>query len=220
VPYNLQQTVRILSESGIQIDNDQQQVLGQYVELLLDWNDRVNLISRKDVAEVWRNHILHSLAALTVTDIPDDALVIDVGTGGGLPGIPLAIMLPQVNFILTDSIAKKMLAVEGIVEQLGLKNLRCITGRVEELAKQGLLTKPVDYILARATARLNILLDWSRDIVAKNFCMIAWKGGALEDEIQEALKNHPDVNVTMNQFVLKDEDYFQREDKCLVIARR
>ncbi len=160
--------------------------LKQYVELLLDINSRINLISRKDTEDVMDRHIRHCLS-LAQHDFPDDSSIVDWGTGGGLPAIPLAIRFPNVKVFAVDSIGKKARAVQDMAAALELKNLSVFSGRAE------LWKGKVHYSVSRATAPLSKLWEWHKrvrvPIDVADGCwepgLICLKGGDLTKEITE-----------------------------------
>jgi 16S rRNA (guanine527-N7)-methyltransferase len=133
--------------------------LGRLTALVRAWNERVNLVSRKDVEHLEEHHLLHSLCAARVVRFAAGAHVADVGTGGGFPGLPLAILNPLAKFTLIDSIAKKARAVEDVVAALELKNVRVITTRVEQVRDR------FDYVLGRAVAALPAFLGWTAPLL-------------------------------------------------------
>ncbi|MBT7742057.1 MAG: 16S rRNA (guanine(527)-N(7))-methyltransferase RsmG, partial [Opitutae bacterium] len=126
--------------------------LAAYTELLREWNAKINLVSRKDTDRIEIKHLAHCLIATKFLRLMPKASLLDVGTGGGLPGIPLAICYPAANFTLIDSIAKKIVAVEDMVARLGLKNVTVIRGRAEELPAK----RSYDFILGRAVGDLSV----------------------------------------------------------------
>lgn len=154
--------------------------------LYREWNDKINVISRKDIDNLYLHHVLHSLAIAKFIQFKDGTKIIDLGTGGGFPGIPLAILFPQCQFTLVDSIAKKMTVVNAVVEGLGLTNVRSQVGRVEELKQK------YDFVVTRAVAKIDKLLPWSRKVLAKNQHNLYPNGLiALKGDLKEELKLIP-----------------------------
>lgn len=120
-----------------------------------DWNSKINVVSRKDMDSFVEHHVLHSLAIAKVQPFKSMAEILDVGTGGGFPGIPLAIMFPESKFYLVDSIGKKIKVVSDVVEKLGLKNVRCAQTRVEQIPE-----RDFDFIVSRAVTDLSQFVGW------------------------------------------------------------
>lgn len=157
-------------------------------DLYKDWNEKINLISRKDIDQLYEKHILHSLALAVVCEFKDGAEVIDIGTGGGFPGIPLAIFFPEVEFLLVDSIGKKIKVVQDVAEKIGLKNVKAVHSRVEDVKG-----RKFDFAVSRAVAPLGELWKWvspalrtghmSEDLPNGLICL---KGGDLRKEIEES----------------------------------
>ena len=142
--------------------------------LYAEWNLRINVISRKDMEHFVERHVLHSLAIAKVRDFGASERVMDVGTGGGFPGIPLAIMFPETRFTLVDSIGKKISVVRGVSEALGLKNVEAVNGRAESVHGR------FDCVVTRAVAPMATLLGWVSDKCGE---ILALKGGDLTDEL-------------------------------------
>lgn len=140
--------------------------------LYAEWNARINVISRKDMEHFEERHVLHSLALARVWDFAAGSRVLDVGTGGGFPGVPLAIMFPEAHFTLVDSIGKKITVVRGVCEALGLTNVEAINGRAEDIKGR------FDCVVTRAVAPMQTLLSWTRGPI------LALKGGDLTDELE------------------------------------
>ena len=161
--------------------------------LYKEWNEKINVISRKDIDGLYEKHVLHSLSIAATFDFPDDMKIIDLGTGGGFPGIPLAIFFPKVKFHLVDSIAKKLKVVEAVAEGIGLKNVTTQHSRIEDIKNRP--QDPAgkfDYVVSRAVAPLKDLWRWSKPLLKiktqNEFTpgLISLKGGDLASEIQES----------------------------------
>ncbi len=156
-------------------------------ELYNEWNSKINVISRKDIEGLYLKHVLHSLSIAAVIDFKPGTAIIDIGTGGGFPGIPLAIFFPEVQFHLVDSIAKKLKVVLAVAEGTGLKNVTTQHIRAEEIKN-----RKFDFAVSRAVAPLKDLKQWSRPLIKKGNVqelpngLICLKGGDLAAEIHES----------------------------------
>ena len=158
--------------------------------LYKEWNEKINVISRKDIDSLYEKHVLHSLSIAAAFEFEPGSEIIDIGTGGGFPGIPLAIFFPELKFHLADSIAKKLKVVEAVAGSIGLKNVTTQHTRAEEIKN-----RKFDYAVSRAVAPLKDLWTWSRpllhnkprtvDTIIKPG-LICLKGGDLAKEIQES----------------------------------
>ena len=167
------------------LSQDQLEKFMRLVPIYKDWNSKVNLISRRDIENLFTNHILHSLSIVNIIEFESSTSVLDVGTGGGFPGIPLAIFFPNVKFTLLDSIGKKIKVVESVSKDLSLSNVTAINDRVENHFDK------YDFILSRAVAKM----DKFYSLVNKNFNsksinkipngIISLKGGDLKDELKD-----------------------------------
>lgn len=154
---NSSETISILERFfPDRLSSRQQEQFKMAAEAYLDWNTKINLISRKDADNLAVRHFLHSLAIAKVVDFQPGTRVLDAGTGGGFPGVPLAILYPEVDFHLVDSIGKKIRVVQEIVQQLELENVQCTVQRVEQLADQ------YDFVVSRAVAPLEKMSGWVR----------------------------------------------------------
>ena len=153
-------------------------------ELYKDWNLKINVVSRKDIDELYLRHVLHSLGIAKVQEFKDGAEILDVGTGGGFPGVPLAILYPNVKFTLVDSIGKKIKVVNEVVEGLGLQNVETINSRVEEVPRQ------FDFIVSRAVAAMPTFVHWVKGKIKKESQhgrrngILYLKGGDLKEELE------------------------------------
>lgn len=157
--------------------------------LYAEWNAQINVISRKDFGEFYERHVLHSLAIAKFTSFSQGTKILDVGTGGGFPGIPLAIYFPQTQFHLVDSIGKKIKVVKAIIESLDLKNVTAEKIRAEELKEK------YDFVVSRAVTRLPEFVPWVRKNISRKPInpmpngIIYLKGGNLEEEIKPFKKD-------------------------------
>jgi 16S rRNA (guanine527-N7)-methyltransferase len=199
--------------------------------LYKDWNSKINVISRKDIDSLYEKHVLHSLSIAAVFEFEPGMEIIDIGTGGGFPGIPLAIFFPEVKFHLADSIAKKLKVVEAIVSEIGLKNVTTQHIRAEEIKN-----RKFDFVVSRAVAPLKDLWRWSKPLLKSrksgvishesvqspenselqklNPGLICLKGGDLAEEIQES-GTRPRMIKTEDIF---NEDFF-KEKYLLFVSR-
>jgi len=171
-------------------------------ELYTDWNRKINVISRKDVSSLYEKHVLHSLAIAKFIRFTNKTEILDVGTGGGFPGIPLAIFFPEVRFHLVDSIGKKIKVVNGVAQSLGLKNVTAEQIRAEQL------TTKYDFVVSRAVTRLPDFVAWVKNNISnqqKNAIpngILYLKGGNIQPELQPFKKN---------VFVQNLSEYFEEE---------
>ncbi|GAA3578826.1 16S rRNA (guanine(527)-N(7))-methyltransferase RsmG [Snuella lapsa] len=153
--------------------------------LYQDWNLKINVVSRKDIDELYLRHVLHSLGIAKVMGFSDGSKILDVGTGGGFPGIPLAILFPQCSFHLVDSIAKKLKVVDEVVDGLGLTNVKTTHSRVEAI------DDTYDFIVSRAVAIMPTFVHWVKGKIAKpqnndlKNGILYLKGGDLSEELKD-----------------------------------
>ncbi len=195
----------------------QKEQLNALGDLYLNWNSKINVISRKDIDHLYENHVLHSLSIAAAFSFPPGSKIIDIGTGGGFPGIPLAIFFPESEFLLADSINKKLTVVKEVVNAIGLTNISTRHGRVEEIRD-----RKFDYAVSRAVAPLKTLWQWSRPLLLKRPSegeypasgLICLKGGDLSQEISESgVKPH-----LLEVFRLFPEEFFR--EKYVIYVHR
>lgn len=171
-------------------------------ELYTEWNSQINVISRKDIDMLYERHVLHSLGIAKVCHFADDSEILDVGTGGGFPGIPLAILFPEVSFHLVDAVGKKIKVVEGVVSGLGLTNVKAEHQRAEQLRGT------YDFIISRAVTRMGPFLEWVQNKINRNHFspldngILYLKGGDLKEEMSEIRRKYR---------IYELKDYFEEE---------
>ncbi len=182
----------------------QKQQFEQLQELYEDWNLKINVVSRKDIEELYLRHVLHSLGIAKIQAFLPGSQILDVGTGGGFPGIPLAILFPEVQFHLVDSIGKKIKVVEEVVAGLQLQNVKTTNARVETVSGK------YDFIVSRAVAQMETFVHWINGKIAKKNLherrngILYLKGGDLTEELK--------IYTTATVFPLSDyfeEDFFE-----------
>ena len=167
-----------------ELTQDQREQIRLLETLYQDWNLKINVVSRKDIDELYLRHVLHSMGIIKVIRFLPGSKVLDVGTGGGFPGIPLAIYYPEVSFTLVDSIGKKIKVVEEVVQALKLENVRTVHGRVEDLEDQ------YDFIVSRAVAAMPTFVRWVKGKILKKSRhdirngILYLKGGDLSEELE------------------------------------
>ena len=165
------------------LSDEQIEQFSKLLDLYSKWNSKINVISRKDQDELYIRHVLHSLAISKVQEFKPGSKILDIGTGGGFPGVPLAILFPESNFYLVDSIGKKIKVVEGVVNELGLKNVKCAQIRAEEVVGE------FDFIVSRAVTKMDTFINWTKKKIAKKQNhelkngVLYLKGGDLTDEL-------------------------------------
>ncbi|MEI6847204.1 MAG: 16S rRNA (guanine(527)-N(7))-methyltransferase RsmG [Chlorobiaceae bacterium] len=205
----------LCTEQHIELDSLKLEKIVHYSQLLEEWNLRVNLISRKENAPVIIKHIFHSLLISSYHSFREDEKVLDLGTGGGLPGIPLSIAFPRTQFLLVDATGKKIAACKAMINALGIRNAIAMHIRAEDLKDGGF-----DTILSRQVAPFEKLCSYASRLLKPGGMLICLKGGNLEKEISQAIHS----SKTYNGFPLKVEQHTISEvstfflDKKIVIA--
>ena len=179
-----------------ELSNKQKQMFEQLYELYSFWNAQINVISRKDIDSLYERHVLHSLGIAKFHSFASNGKVLDVGTGGGFPGIPLAILFPEVGFHLVDSIGKKIKVVEEVSKALGLKNVTYQHERAENV--QG----KFDFVVSRAVTRMQAFVSWvqgkfeTRQINTIPNGILYLKGGDLQEEMAECGKKYKEFDLS------------------------
>lgn len=194
------------------LTQDQQEKFAKLGPLYAEWNEKINVISRKDIDHLYERHVLHSLAIAKLIDLSHCVNVLDVGTGGGFPGIPLAIMYPEVQFHLVDSIGKKIKVVEAVVDGVGLENVTFAHVRAEDVNEK------FDMVVTRAVTKIGPLHRWVNRKIRKTTShrephgVIYLKGGDLEEEIKESA-------LVCNEYYLSNvfkEEFFATKELVFV----
>lgn len=199
-----------------ELSTEQAAQIAQLEPLYAEWNKKINVISRKDIEHLFLHHILHSLAIAKVVSFRPGSKILDLGTGGGLPGIPLAILFPDAHFTLIDARAKKMIVVADLVDQLGLKNVKHLHGRAEELKSK------FDFVLARAVTSIDKLNKWAMPLIHHNQKhalpngLFAFKGGDITDELKTLPKKAYYEVISIKDIF--PESYF--EEKHIVYVQK
>ncbi len=215
------QIAEIAAANGLELSVDQLSLLMLYAALLVGVNQELNLISRQDEDNIYTRHILHSLTlampGVIGREIPSGHSIFDLGTGGGLPGIPLAIARPDLKFTLCDSIKKKVIAVRSMIEELRLRNARAVVSRAEELRRTEKKTV-YDAVVTRAVAPIEDLVKWSNGLLKPESTIFALKGGDLREEIKRAKRLQAIKKISTHPLKLVGYDAFEVEEKVVVIV--
>ncbi len=209
----------VCSANSIVIDRDQMTNMDRFHDELLKWNKRVNVVSRQDMENIYERHILHSLAISKFVKFPANARCIDVGTGGGFPGIPLKILFPEIRMLLVDSIAKKSKLAGMFAQHTGLRHIEAKTVRAEALADKPEYRAAFDIVLARAVAPLVQLVSWVEPLLKPATTLAFLKGGNLEEEIAEAQKKFPALQIQEHHIDLNGAPWFKEQEKKLLVCR-
>ena len=188
------------------LDEEQKARFAKLGELYPEWNEKINVISRKDIDNLYVNHILHSLGIVKFVTFEPGTRVIDFGTGGGFPGIPLAMQFPQARFTLCDSVGKKIIVANALVEGLGLRNAVCVNARAESLPDS------FDWVVSRAVTSLDNFYPWVKGKYRKGILYL--KGGDVQSEIETLCRKFrvPEASVKLwpvSQWL--DDDYFSEK---------
>ena len=176
--------MKIILEEFPDLNDIQIEQFSKLKKIYSEWNNKINIISRKDIDNIYERHILHSLVIAKFIKFNNRTTVLDLGTGGGFPGIPLSIIFRDVNFILVDSIRKKIVLVDEIINSLKLKNVKSEWSRAENLDYK------YDFLVTRAVAKMSLLIEWSKGKFNKNSNnqiangIIALKGGNVDEELK------------------------------------
>ena len=207
--------MEIISRYFRDLSDVQVQMFNDLAVRITGWNDKINLVSRKDIQNLELHHVLHSLAIARYIRFTPGSKVLDLGTGGGFPGLPLAILFPEVDFTLIDARNKKINVVNDVAGAIGLENVRAQHVRVEDLKGK------YDFVVTRAVASLDVLYKWSRRLISEKHInpipngLIALKGGEVHREVKLLPRgSYVDVERVSGYF---SEPYF--EEKYVVYVQ-
>jgi 16S rRNA (guanine(527)-N(7))-methyltransferase RsmG len=227
------------AQNGLELSDEQLRQLDEYAVRLLEWNKKINLISRRDEENFWTRHILHCISLIFKIELAEGARILDLGTGGGLPGVVLKIARPDLLFTLLDSTQKKINVVKDLLGSLGLVGIDAVWGRAEDLGKLPEYAGQFDVVVARGVAPLNDLVRWSFPFLrwsaqgagageentlestmkrVNGQALVAFKGGDLDDEIKE-LRSYLNVGrISTIELALRGSAQLDDRDKKLVIV--
>ncbi len=227
----------ICIKNGLVPTDVQVEQMNRFVDLLLEWNSKINLVSRKDVEKILSYHILHCISPLFKIEILQNSTIIDLGTGGGLPGLPIKILRPDLTMFCLDSTGKKINAVSRMIADLKLDRIEAVWGRAEEVGHRDALCEKFDFVLVRAVAPMIDLVSWSRiflkkagqkespitkelqgRIALKPPALLAFKGGDLAQEIGIAKRKNPQINIEQIDLAFDGSEQFMASDKKLVVV--
>jgi 16S rRNA (guanine527-N7)-methyltransferase len=226
----------LCKNNGINPTDEQLDQMEHYVQLLLDWNKKINLISRKDEDNAWTSHILHSVSLLFKMKLMKGGAILDLGSGGGLPGIPIKILQPDISLLCLDATKKKVHAVSQMIGELKLLDANAAWGRAEDIVMQTGYLHAFDYVLARAVCQLDELLPLSKNFLRKKDqttislntlngtivdshppAVIAFKGGDLKQELDRAKRKFPSVNIKAIDLSFSGSEQLVASDKKILL---
>lgn len=180
-------TKEYASRIGIEISGDKAKAFDRFAEMLLEWNEKMNLTAITEPNDVAIKHFTDSLTVLPIFPENEKASVIDIGSGAGFPGIPLAIMSRNIRFTLLDSLNKRITFLDAVAKEIGLDNVTAVHGRAEQLSRESNYREQFDFAIARAVANLSALCEYALPFVKVGGYFIAMKGREIEDEISDAM---------------------------------
>lgn len=204
---------QVFNQYEISITDYQIEQFNQYFELLIQWNEKINLTTITEYNDVVKKHFLDSCLLLKIYSVKDfiGKSIIDVGTGGGFPGIPLAIMMPDTDFVLMDSLNKRIDFLKKVVDILKLSNVKLVHGRAEDLGQDCAYREQFDICVSRAVAVLPILLEYCSPFIRKEGCLYLYKSKKVNEEINDSENALHLLNCKIrNNIELVNEDDYLR----------
>ncbi len=179
---------KLFTEAGQPLEDEQAQKLAVYMEGILEYNEHVNLTSITDPEEFVRKHYLDSASIAVLPEFRDAGSIIDVGTGGGFPGVPLAVLYPEKQFTVEDSLQKRIRVIEDLTARAGINNVAAVHARAEDLGKDPDYREQFDLCISRAVSRMSVLAEYCLPFVRVGGWFISYKGSDLEKELREGQK--------------------------------
>lgn len=213
---NINEFVKNLKETNIDINDEQLKQLELYYESLIEWNEKINLTRITEKEDVYLKHFFDSATINKIINLNDIETFCDLGTGAGFPGIVIKILFPNINITLVDSLNKRIVFLNEVIKQLGLKKINTIHSRIEDFAREN--RNKYDLVTARAVAPLNILLEYALPIVKKDKYFLAMKANA-----EEELKNANNAMKVMSAKLLKKEIFllpFEESNRTLLLFQK
>lgn len=177
-----------LNSIGVQASSEQIELMTRYMEMILDRNQHINLTAIKDPDEFLLRHYVDSAAVMNIPEYQEASSVLDLGTGAGFPGVPLAILSPDKEFVLLDSLRKRLNVIEEFCGELGIHNVKVLHARAEDAGRDKKIRERMDLCVSRAVADLSVLSEYCLPVVRKGGAFIAYKGSDVESEAREAQK--------------------------------
>jgi len=200
---------KLLKEIDLSYDKKNLNKFERYKELLIEWNKKINITSIDQEEEIYLKHFIDSVIIKKYVIIKEGSKTIDIGTGGGFPGIPLKLIDNDMKITLLDSLNKRIKFLDEVVKELNLKDVECVHGRAEDFGKDKNYREKYDYGFSRAVASLNVLLEYVLPFIKKNGLFIAFKGSNFKDEIQDsenALKILGGEIIDLKEYNLPESD--------------
>lgn len=184
----MEQLRNAFDHMGISLDQKKEEQFHSYMKGVLSWNEKINLTAITDEADFIQKHFVDSVLCLSFDEYNTARRIIDVGTGAGFPGVPLAIVSPDKSFVLADSLNKRLRVIDVLAEEAGISNVTTVHGRAEELAKNKVYRQAFDLCVSRAVANLAVLAEYCLPFVRIGGYLLAYKGPEAEKEAKEAAK--------------------------------
>ena len=213
---DLEKLQNLFIEHELPLTRQQEEMFGKYYDLLLQWNFKANLISKRDEKRIIERHFLESALLVHLDEVAGSRKVVDLGTGGGFPAVPLKIMQSQLEMVLLDSKRWKGLFLKKLLQITGLEHVAVVCDRAEKSARQSAFTRKFDFVLNRGVASLKELYDMARFFLKSEGQMISIKGSKVNDEIDHLLKAYSDVQVRSVLFPCDKKGLFQKQRIVIV----